>query len=175
MRHRKKSEKFSRPRAQRKALIKSLLRAIIIYERITTTTSKAKFIKSKIDKLITWAKNDNLANKRLAYSVLGDHKLVKKLFNEIGPRFKEINGGYCRVLHSGKRLGDGASLSILEFTRIDKKKETVKVKKKESSNKPQQDKEKVSLKKETKFKEGKPKKGIFSGAKKIFKKEKKGS
>jgi len=175
MRHRKKSEKFSRPRAQRKALIKSLLRAIIINERITTTTSKAKFIKSKVDKLITWAKNDNLSNKRLAYRALGDHKLVKKLFSDIGLRFREINGGYCRVLHSGKRLGDGASLSILEFTKIDKKKKTAKSRKKESSSKHQQDKEKVSVKKETKLKDSKPKKGILSGAKKIFKKEKKDS
>jgi len=174
MRHRKKSEKFSRPRAQRKALIKSLLRAVVINERIATTTSKAKFIKSKVDKLITLTKHATLANKRLAYRSLGDHKLVKRLFDDIGPRFKEINGGYCRVLRSGKRLGDGASLSILEFTKIEKKKPTHKAKKKETPAKSQKDKE-VSSKKETKLKDSKPKKGILSGAKKIFKKEKKDS
>jgi len=83
MRHRKKSERFSRSQSQRKALIKSLLRAVIINERITTTTSRAKYLKGEVDGLITWAKKGTLAGKRLAYSVLGDHKLVKNFLMKL--------------------------------------------------------------------------------------------
>jgi large subunit ribosomal protein L17 len=159
MRHRKKSEKFSRSRAQRKALVKSLLRAIFTYERITTTESKAKGIRKWIDKLITWAKEDTLHHRRLCYRWLEDHKLVKRLFEEIAPRFKEVNGGYTRIIDLGNRKDDGANMSILELTKIEKK-------------------EKVSKKKEERKKEEKPKeeqkeekKGFVSGVKKIFKKE----
>jgi len=109
MRHRKKSERFSRSQSQRKALIKSLLRAVIINERITTTTSRAKYLKGEVDGLITWAKKGTLAGKRLAYSVLGDHKLVKKLFDEIGPRFSKVSGGYTRTLSVATRKGDGGT------------------------------------------------------------------
>ena len=121
MRHRKKSEKFSRPRAQRKALIKSLLRSIIIYEKIKTTTSYAKAIRSTMDKFISLAKQASLSARRKAYETLGDHKLVKKLFNEIAPRFKDLSSGYTRIIHSGYRKGDGAGMSIVELVRIKEK------------------------------------------------------
>ena len=167
MRHRKKSEKFSRSRAQRKALVKSLLKALIINERITTTTSKAKYLRAEVDKLITWTKQGTLAARRLAFSVLGDHKLVRRLFEVIGPRFKHIKGGYTRVLKAGVRRGDGASLSILELTRKEKKPKVRKVKKeKVKEERPEKPEEKKAPKKEAK-----PKKGIVSGVRKIFKKE----
>ena len=85
MRHRRKSEKFSRSRAQRKALVKSLLQAVIVNERIVTTTSRAKYLRAEVDKLITWGKRGTLADKRLAYDVLGNHRMVTKLFNSILP------------------------------------------------------------------------------------------
>jgi len=169
MRHRKKSEKFSRPRAQRKALVKSLLRAIIINERITTTTSRAKYLKGEVDRLITRAKKGTLSDRRLAFRCLGDHKLVKKLFNEIAPRFKNISGGYTRSLRLTKRKGDGALLSLIELTRIVKKEAPRKKKVKETETKEtlkEEDQRKIPPKKEVK-----PKKGFVSGVRKIFKKE----
>jgi len=163
MRHRKKSEKFSRSRAQRKALIKSLLRSLVIYERIKTTKSKAMAIRFYMDKLITWAKKNTLLSRRLSYDILGNHKLVKKLFDEIGPRFKDINGGYTRVLNIGYRKGDGAFISIVELTqrkqKKSRKKKVTSEDKKSKDTTPQEDK-------------GKDKKGFISGVKGIFKKGK---
>jgi len=155
MRHRKKSKKFSRSRAQRKALMKSLLRSIITYERIVTTESKAKGVRKWVDRLITWAKEDTLHHRRLCYRWLENHKLVKRLFEEIAPRFKDVSGGYIRITDLGNRRGDGAKLSILELTRTEKR-------------------EKVSKKKEEKKKREprEEKKSFISGVKKIFKKEK---
>ena len=174
MRHRKKSERFSRSRAQKKALVKSLVRALIINERITTVTSRAKYLRGEIDKLITRAKKGTLANKRLAFCLLEDHKLVKKLFDDIGPRFsasggKEINGGYTRVLRLGNRKGDGASLSLIELTKVVKKRKAHKKKEEKAELKEvskEEKKEKIPPKKITK-----PKKGFTSGVRKIFKKE----
>jgi len=160
MRHRKKSEKFSRSRAQRKALVKSLLRSLVIYERIKTTKSKAMAIRSYMDKLIGWAKKDNLSNRRLSYNVLGSHILVKKLFNEIGPRFEGVDGGYTRVLNIGHRKGDGAFVSILELTRREQKKS--KRKRVASSD----------VEKDTAPKKDKEKKRFISGVKGIFRKDK---
>ena len=169
MRHRKKSEKLSRSRAQKKALVKALLRAVVINERITTTTSKAKYLRADVDKLITWAKRNTLHCRRLAFAILGDQKLVRRLFDVIGPRFKDISGGYTRVLAQGVRKGDGASLSILELTKIEKKKKPSKAKKTKAKEKEEHI-EKHEEKKAPK-KEAKPKKGIISGVRKIFKKE----
>lgn len=169
MRHRKKSEKFSRSRAQRKALVKSLLRAILINERITTTTSRAKYLRGEVDRAITLAKKGTLSAKRLAFQRIGDHKLVKRLFNEIAPRFKDISGGYTRVLRLLPRKGDGAPLSLIELTRIVKIDKPQKRKIKETETKEilkAEGQRKVPPKKEAK-----PKKGFVSGVRKIFKKE----
>ena len=170
MRHRKKSEKFSRSRGQRKALVKSLLRAVIINERITTTTPRAKYLRAEVDGLITWAKKGTLSARRLAYRSLGDHKLVKKLFDEIAPRFKNISGGYTRALSLMKRKGDGAPLSLIELTRIVKIDKPRKKKVKEADNKETLKEEAQSKVPPTK--ETKPKKGFASGVRKIFKKDK---
>ncbi len=167
MRHRKKKEKLSRSRAQRKALVKALLRAVVINERITTTESKAKYMRADVDKLITWAKSGTLACRRMAYTSLGDHKLVRRLFEVIGPRFKNINGGYTRVLKAGVRKGDGAQLAVLELTKVEKKIKVHKAKKEKAKEEhPQRVEEKKPPKKETK-----PQKGIISGVRQIFKKE----
>jgi len=161
MRHRKKSEKFSRSRAQRKALIKALLRAVIISERITTTTSKAKYMKAEVDKLITVGKKGTLAGRRLAFSKLEDKKLVKKLFEVIAPRFGAVNGGYTRVLRLGTRAGDGASISLLELTKMQKKIKPLKeAKGKRMAKSVEKSEEKVA----------KDKKGLIGGVKKMFKK-----
>lgn len=168
MRHRKKSQKFSRPRGQRRALVASLLRAVIINERIITTTARAKYLRSDVDKLINWAKKDSLSHRRLAYRRLKSHSLVKRLFEIIGPRFLNIPGGYSRVLTVSKRKGDGAPLSILELTVRHKKAKSIKKEKSAPGIKPlQKDKERGVSPKGIK-----PRKGIMSGVKKIFKKKK---
>lgn len=170
MRHRKKSEKFSRSRAQRAALVKSLLRGLIVNERIVTTESKAKGVRPTIERLITWAKSDNLHRRRLAYQLLCDHNLVKRLFERIGPRFKNIAGGYTRIIDVGFRKGDCAKLSILEFTKIERKEKKPKVKKEKEVVKTE---ETLKVKEERHIpkKEEKPSKGILAGIKRIFKKE----
>ncbi|UCD16079.1 MAG: 50S ribosomal protein L17 [Candidatus Omnitrophota bacterium] len=167
MRHRKVTKKFSRPRAQRKALISALLRAVVIKERITTTEAKAKALRSWVGKLITWAKQDSLHHRRLSYRLLKDHSLVKRLFEVIGPRFKTVNGGYSRIIDLGPRKGDGALISIFELTKREPPKEKVKEKKeKHKEEKPPKRERKLATKKEQP-----PKKGIISGVRSIFKKE----
>ncbi|MCK9573079.1 MAG: 50S ribosomal protein L17 [Candidatus Omnitrophica bacterium] len=167
MRHRKNSQKFSRSRAQRKALKKSLLRSLIIYERIKTSEAKAKELSSWIDRLISLAKEPTLANKRLAYKVLCDHMLVKKLFDNIAPRFKGINGGYSRIFGLGYRKGDASKISLIELTRVEKKeKKIIQKKEKEQKNVEVERKEE----RHAPLKE-KPKKTIIDGVKGIFKKE----
>lgn len=168
MRHKRKGNKLSRSRGQRKALVKSLLKAIIISEKIKTTTPKAKALKPKIDKIITLAKKDNLSARRQAFKIIGDHSLVKKLFDNIGPRFNDVQGGYSRIYNLGFRKSDGALLSQIELTKLG----TKKVKKETNKNtKIKPTKSEQTEKKETKEKAAK-KKGL-SGLKKMFKKGKK--
>ena len=170
MRHRKKSQRLSRSRAQKKALVKSLLKAMIHHEGIVTTTSRAKYLKGGVEKLITWAKINSLSSRRLAYKTLGDHGLVKKLFDVIGPRFKTIEGGYTRALRLGRRKGDGAELSRIELTFLDKKEKKEKKERKQKAVTPQKTEEKAPPKKDKE-----PKKGLISGVRKIFKKDRGGS
>lgn len=166
MRHRVRSEKLSRSRAQKKALIKSLLRAILINEKIVTTESKAKELKRWVDKYITLAKEDTLHARRLAYRLLQDHLLVKRLFETIAPRFKDINGGFTRIFDLKQRRGDGGKLSVIELTKMEKKEKIHKAKEKKEKVVSEETKtNKMVPKKET------PKKGVMSGIKKIFKKE----
>ena len=142
-----------------------MLLAVIKDERIVTTTSRAKYLRGKVDRLITWGKRGTLFDKRLAYQVLGNHTMVTKLFDGIAPRFPKVQGGYTRVLRAGTRKGDGASLSLLELTKVEKKRKTSKVSAvagKASANK---------IDKASSEKEKKPAKGIASRVKKIFKKE----
>lgn len=166
MRHRRKNEKFSRPRAQRKALVKSLVRALLLQESIKTTEFKAKALRPWIDKLIGWGKDNTLHARRQAYKMLNDHQLVKRLFGEIAPRYKDIQGGYTRIIDIGKRKGDGADISLFEFTqRI--KKEKAKKRKREKTQVPKEEKKEAHPLK----KEAKPAKGFMKGVKSIFKKE----
>lgn len=167
MRHRRKSQKFSRNRAQRKALTKSLLRSMVIYERIKTTESKAKALKSWIDKLITLAKIDTVHHRRLAFQDLRDHILVKKLFESIAPRFKGINGGYTRMFYLGCRKGDASRISLIELTKLEIKEKKVREKKEKETENVEVEQREV---KRAPQKE-KPRKTIIDGVKGIFKKE----
>jgi len=111
-----RTRKLGRIRKQRKALYKALTVALIEHGRIKTTSAKAKSLSVFADKLVNKAKNGNYASRQLIGRYLGD-KVGKKLMTEISPKFKEINGGYTKVLKLGRRMSDGAEMSIIEFTK----------------------------------------------------------
>lgn len=115
MKHRIKGRKLSRNTAHRKALLRNLSLAFIKNDIIKTTLPKAKEVKPFVEKLLTISKKDSLANRRLAISILGDNSLVEKLFKEIGPRIKNRNGGYTRIMKFGFRTGDKAPMALFEL------------------------------------------------------------
>jgi len=124
MRHRVKKKHFDRTKEQRKALFRSLARALILEERITTGVEKAKALRPFIERLITLAKKANAVDdnikklhyRREALSLLPDKEAVAKLFEDLGPRFAERNGGYVRIVKLPMpRRGDSAELAIIEF------------------------------------------------------------
>ena len=115
MRHKKSGRKLNRNSSHRIALMRSLAISIILHESIKTTLAKAKEIRSFLEPLVTIAKENNVANQRRAFSKLRDKEAVSKLFNEIGPRFKERPGGYLRVIKRGYRSGDKSPMAQVEF------------------------------------------------------------
>lgn len=117
MRHRVKTQNLSRTGSHRRALARNLVQALIEHERIETTVAKAKHHRPFAEKLITLAKEKNLHNFRRALAILGnDRKTTTKLFDVIGPRFKDRPGGYTRILKLSKpRLGDNAPVAIWEL------------------------------------------------------------
>ncbi len=127
MRHAKKRLQLGRFTSWHDATIKSLARNMIICQSIKTTLARAKASKQMIDKLITLAKKNTLFARRQAQRVLGEHKLVNLLFNEIGPRFANRSSGFTRIIGIGKRRGDNAEMVIFELTEL-KKKEAKKTK-----------------------------------------------
>ncbi len=118
MRHRKKIILLSKPADQRRALIKSLAISLIRDESIKTTFKRAKAASRHIDKLITLGKRGDIHSRREVYKLLQDRTLVKKLFDDVAPRFNGIDGGYTRVLKAENRRGDNALMAILELTKI---------------------------------------------------------
>ncbi len=119
MRHRLEGKKFGREKAHRTSLFRNLVKSMIVSPngRIETTVTKAKSLRGYMDRLITYAKKDTVASRRLAYSVLGNRTLVKRLFEEVGPQMQERQGGYTRVLKTGYRKGDSAPMAIIEFVK----------------------------------------------------------
>ena len=115
MRHKKSGRKFNRNSSHRIALMRSLAISIILHESIKTTLAKAKEIRRFLEALVTMAKENNVANQRRAFSKLRDKEAVSKLFNEIGPRFKERPGGYLRVIKRRYRSGDKSPMAQVEF------------------------------------------------------------
>lgn len=179
MRHRKKRLQLNRFTSWRKATLLSLARNLLIHQSIRTTKVKAMAVKPLIEKLITLAKENTLAAKRRAYKILGDHKLVSILFNDMGLRFNNRTGGYVRILNLGPRRGDSAKLAILELTEI--KKKEIRKPKKEEEKKPLPAKEKpvekikprteTAVKEEKHPEKKKPLKKFLGGIRSIFKKE----
>ena len=115
MNHRIKGRKLSRNSAHRNALFRNLSIALLQHELIKTTLPKAKEIRSFVEKVITLAKTDTLANRRLASSILGNQNIIEKLFKDIGPRVSARNGGYTRILKFGFRTGDKAPMAVMEL------------------------------------------------------------
>lgn len=118
MRHSNSGRKLSRTPAHRKALLQNLAKALLIHGKIRTTEMKAKELRRVVEPLITLAKRNDLHARRQAYRVLNDHALVKRLFDEIGPLFAGVPGGYTRILKLAlPRKGDNAPMAIIELSR----------------------------------------------------------
>lgn len=115
MRHRKAGRKLNRTASHRKALFANMSAALIKHEQIITTLPKAKELRRVVDRLISLAKKGTLTSRRLAAARIRDEAMAKKLFDILGPRYKERNGGYTRVLKAGFRYGDSAPMAVIEF------------------------------------------------------------
>ena len=115
MNHRNGFNPLSRTTAHRRAMSRNMVTSLFRYERITTTKSKALEVRKSAEKLITRAKVDSVHNRREVAKFIQDEKILNKLFTEIGPRMKDRNGGYTRVLKLGFRQGDAADVVILEL------------------------------------------------------------
>ena len=115
MRHRIAGRNFSRTSAHRKAMFQNMTVSLVEHELIKTTLLKAKELRGVAEPLITLAKEDSVANRRLAFSRLRDKDAVGKLFSELGPRYESRPGGYLRILKCGYRAGDNAPMAIVEL------------------------------------------------------------
>ncbi len=115
MRHKKSGRKLNRNSSHRSAMFKNMASSLFTHEVIRTTLPKAKELRRVAEPLITMAKTDTVANRRLAFSRLRQPAAVAKLFNELGPRYRDRPGGYLRVLKCGYRDGDAAAMAYVEL------------------------------------------------------------
>ena len=116
MRHRKSGRRLGRNSSHRKAMFRNMAASMLKHETIRTTLPKAKELRRVVEPLITLAKEDSVANRRLAFDRLRDKEVVGKLFSDLGPRFKDRPGGYLRILKMGPRPGDAAPMAIVMLT-----------------------------------------------------------
>ncbi|MFC1646192.1 50S ribosomal protein L17 [Candidatus Omnitrophota bacterium] len=171
MRHKIKTDRFSRFSSYRKATIKSITTSVLINQRIVTTKAKAKSARRLVEKVITLGKKDTLSSRRRAFSFLCDHNLVKRLFDQIAPLFASRAGGYTRIIPYRYQRGDNAQLVILELTerykeekpekkvKEEKKAEPIEAKKQEPeivTKKEKPPKAKIEIKKKKEAPEKKP-------------------
>ena len=115
MRHGLKLRKLNRTSSHRLAMLRNMMNSLIAHEAIKTTLPKAKELRKVVEPMITLAKNDTVANKRLAFNRLRDRDSVVKLFADLGPRFAGRPGGYTRILKMGFRVGDNAPMALIEL------------------------------------------------------------
>ncbi|MEI9474973.1 MAG: 50S ribosomal protein L17 [Deltaproteobacteria bacterium] len=169
MRHRVAGRKLSRHSQHRSLMFRNMLVSLIEHERLKTTLAKAKELRKVAEKIVTLGKKDSLHARRLAFALLRNEDIVKKLFTEIAPRFKDRQGGYTRIYKLGWRAGDAAPLSLIEWVTLsaeeEKKKSAVKKakealkkvvpKKKGAAEKPEAEKKEKKIKATKAEKEGK--------------------
>ncbi len=152
MNHRNGFNPLSRTSAHRRAMSRNMVTSLFRFERITTTQAKAKEVRRAAEKLITRSKVDSVHNRRIAAKFIQDEKILNKLFTELGPRMKDRNGGYTRILKIGFRQGDAADMVILELVDYklptEEDKEAAKAKKDEAKAKKTDAKAKPAEKKE---------------------------
>ncbi|ORE88955.1 50S ribosomal protein L17 [Oceanococcus atlanticus] len=115
MRHRNSGRQLGRESSHRKAMLQNLTNSLVEHELIKTTLPRAKELRRVAEPLITRAREDSVANRRLVFSRLRNKEVVGKLFNELGPRYKDRNGGYLRILKAGFRRGDNAPMAYVEL------------------------------------------------------------
>ena len=115
MRHRQSGRQLNRNSSSRKAMFRNMASSLFRHELIKTTLPKAKELRRVAEPLITMAKKDSVANRRLAFARMRDREMVTKLFNELGPRYQERQGGYLRILKCGFRTGDNAPMAYVEL------------------------------------------------------------
>ena len=115
MRHRSGLRKLNRTSAHRLAMLRNMMNSLLEHEAIKTTVPKAKELRRVVEPMITLAKVDTVANRRLAFSRLRNRAIVTKLFEVLGPRFANRNGGYTRVTRIGPRRGDAAEMAVIEL------------------------------------------------------------
>ena len=123
MRHKYSGRKLNRTSSHRSAMFKNMMASLIEHEEIKTTLPKAKELRGFVERLITISKIDTVAKRRIVFSRIRSKDAVKKLFSELGPRFKNRPGGYLRVLKCGFRAGDKAPMAIVQL--VDKKEEVI--------------------------------------------------
>ena len=116
MRHKKIGRRLGRDSSHRKAMFRNMAASLIEHESISTTLAKAKELRRTFEPLITLAKEDDVSRRRRAFNKIRNKAAVGKLFNEIGPRFKDRPGGYLRILKKGSRPGDSAPMVLIQLT-----------------------------------------------------------
>lgn len=115
MRHRVDGRKFSRPTGHRLAMFRNQVRDLIEHEQIVTTEQKAKEVRRFAERVITWGKDGTLHARRQALRFIPNDAVIKKVFDELGPHYRERPGGYTRIVRLGPRIGDGATMAKLEL------------------------------------------------------------
>ncbi len=116
MKHHKAIRKFGRKKNARKAFVKGLVSSLIIHGRIETTIARAKEIRPFVERMVTYAKNGSIAARRLAASKLYNHDIeIEKLWTEYAPKYKDVKGGYTRIIRKNPRLSDASEMAIIEF------------------------------------------------------------
>ena len=125
MRHRNSGRQLNRNSSHRKAMFQNMANSLFLHEVIKTTLPKAKELRRVVEPLITKAKSDSVANRRHVFSKLRDDAMVAKLFNELGPFYKDRPGGYVRILKAGFRTGDKAPMALVQLVDFDRGEETI--------------------------------------------------
>ncbi|MEI6626991.1 MAG: 50S ribosomal protein L17 [bacterium] len=115
MRHLKKGKILGRAAAPRNAMMRNLITSFILHEKVVTSLAKAKYLRPMVEKVITMGKKDTLHNRRNVLKIVYIPSAAKKMFEVIGPKFKEVNGGYTRIIKLPRRLGDAAEMAQLEL------------------------------------------------------------